>query len=241
MNAVRRCVAVVTVLLGVVLPPGRAGAADVQIENLCRDQFTVFLECDRHKWEDMGAANRKAVLLRTNRPVQFVAHAGTYRLFAMFPNRRQFSEEVTVEDGEINRFVIYFSPAMGVPLGGGGGDLGGVYGINKVKAEKKNDDEKGAKEEPEPKLAPGLQAANLGITYERVNYDNGTFGARLTQHHKPGSPAAQLRLEPGDTIFELDGMRFRQPRDVLAHRAWTTMSFVNVRTGAAQGARVYIP
>ena len=98
-----------------------------------------------------------------------------------------------------------------------------------------------------PGREEGLFAANLGITYVRVPYDNGTFGARLIRDPLPGSPAAQLgspvasRLEPGDTIFSLDGMRFRTPEDVLAHRQWTSMQFINVRTNRAQWARVYIP
>jgi hypothetical protein len=228
----------VTILLGVVVTPGRAGAADVQIENLSGDQFTVFLECERHKWEDMGAVNRKAVVLRNKRPIQFAAHPGNYRLFAMFPNRRQFSEKVIVDDREVNRFVITFSPYVGAPAGGGG-SLGGEYNIYK---DTKDKNEEGPDvPEPEPLPPPGEWAANLGITYERVDYSNGTFGAKLTEDPRPGSPAAQLRLEPGDIIFELDGVRFREPRDVLGHGFWTTMKFVNVRTGRSQGARVYIP
>jgi S1-C subfamily serine protease len=75
----------------------------------------------------------------------------------------------------------------------------------------------------------------------QVPYDNGTFGARLVRVPEPGSPAAQLQLEPGDTIFELDGTRFRTPNDVLSHRALTTMRFINVRTNGTQSATVWIP
>ena len=95
-----------------------------------------------------------------------------------------------------------------------------------------------------PGREQGLFAANLGITYVRVPYDNGTFGARLIRDPLPVSPAAQLQLEPGDTILSLNGMRFRTPEDVLAHlahRQWTLMQFINVRTNRAQWARVYIP
>ena len=84
-------------------------------------------------------------------------------------------------------------------------------------------------------------AGNLGITYEKVAYADGTFGARLVADPLPGTPAAQLQLEPGDTIFDLDGMRFRDTNDVLIHREWTTMWFINVRTNASQFAKVYIP
>jgi hypothetical protein len=92
-----------------------------------------------------------------------------------------------------------------------------------------------------PGREQGLFAANLGITYVRVPYDNDTFGARLIRDPLPGSPAAQLQFEPGDTIFSLDGMRFRTPEDVLAHRQWTSVQFISVRTNRAQWARVYIP
>lgn len=84
-------------------------------------------------------------------------------------------------------------------------------------------------------------AANLGIHYETINYDDGTFGARVTRQPEPGSPAASLGFEPGDTIFALDGQRFRRPDDVLAHRYQTSVDFINVRTKAPQSGNLYIP
>jgi len=89
--------------------------------------------------------------------------------------------------------------------------------------------------------ADDLFAGNLGIYYARVPYENGTFGARLTRPPVPGSPAAQLQLEPGDTIFMLDGLRFREPSDVLNHVDQTTVAFINVRTNQSQTAEVTLP
>jgi hypothetical protein len=86
-----------------------------------------------------------------------------------------------------------------------------------------------------------LFAANLGIYYRQIWYPNGTFGARLTRHPAPNSPAGQLRLEPGDVVYELDGGRFYSPDDVLNHRAQTSISFINVRTSGAQSHWITIP
>ena len=64
---------------------------------------------------------------------------------------------------------------------------------------------------------------HMGIHYRKVPYDNGTFGAQLTRDAAPGTPATQirsasspqlLRLERGDTIFEMDGQRFRTDDEV---------------------------
>ena len=91
-------------------------------------------------------------------------------------------------------------------------------------------------------LNPGeVYAANLGVYYEQVPYEDGTFGVKLTRFPVAGTPAAQLQFEPGDTVFEMDGLRFRQPSDVLGHHQWTPLRFVNVRTDQSQAARVFIP
>ncbi len=87
----------------------------------------------------------------------------------------------------------------------------------------------------------GTYAANLGIHYEPVRYGDGTFGARVVGHPDAGSPAAVLGFEPGDTIFALDGQRFRRPSDVLSHRFQTSVDFINVRTNAPQSGNLYIP
>ena len=79
-----------------------------------------------------------------------------------------------------------------------------------------------------------MSRAAWGLPTSKSTTTTARSGARLTQDPTPGSPAAQLQLEPGDTIFELDGIRFRQHQDVLNHTAWTTMRFINVRTNGVQ-------
>lgn len=91
-----------------------------------------------------------------------------------------------------------------------------------------------------PPAPPDLFAGNLGIYYQMIRYGDGTFGARLTRYPVPNSPAALLRLEPGDTIFALNSQRFTTTNDVLSHRNQTSVDFVNVRTNASQSANVNI-
>jgi S1-C subfamily serine protease len=83
-------------------------------------------------------------------------------------------------------------------------------------------------------------AANLGIYYQFVPY-GGAYGARLTRYPVPGSPAAQMQLEPGDMITTLDNQPIYGPGDVLGHQAYTTVVFVNIRTGQPQSGAVFIP
>ena len=94
---------------------------------------------------------------------------------------------------------------------------------------------------PPPPADEGIYAGNIGITYTRVPYGDGTFGARIVQPPPPNSPAAKLGFEPGDIIFELDGMRFRTHQDVLAHTGETTVGFVNVRTNEKQSGSLTLP
>jgi S1-C subfamily serine protease len=91
---------------------------------------------------------------------------------------------------------------------------------------------------------------HIGIYYQKVPYQDGTFGARLTRDAVPGSPATQLRLasatplyrlEKGDTIFELDGQRFRTEDDVKNHRADTTMRFIDTKTGKTMDVALKLP
>jgi hypothetical protein len=92
-----------------------------------------------------------------------------------------------------------------------------------------------------PPTSSDLFASNLGIYYQMIPYSNGTFGARLTRYPLANSPAAQLKLEPGDTIFALDSQRFTVPDDIQSHNQQTTVEFVNVRTNGSQKIDVYIP
>jgi len=86
-----------------------------------------------------------------------------------------------------------------------------------------------------------LFASNLGVYYQMIPYSDRTFGARLTRYPVANSPAAQLKLEPGDTIFALNGQRFTAPDDIQNRTQQTTVEFVNVRTNGSQKADVYRP
>ncbi len=93
-----------------------------------------------------------------------------------------------------------------------------------------------------PALPDGaIFAANLGISYVRLNNADGTFNARVVGEPRPNSPAAQIGLEDGDVIFELDGMRFDQPQDVLGHRFQTEIGFIDVRSKDEKHYQIYIP
>ncbi len=84
-------------------------------------------------------------------------------------------------------------------------------------------------------------AERLGIVYRPVYHADGTFAAVVTRAPKPGSPAARLGLENGDTILALDGQPFREPADVLNHRAETTVKLVDVRSRQTRTLSVFIP
>ena len=56
-----------------------------------------------------------------------------------------------------------------------------------------------------------------------------------------GAGAAQLRLEPGDTIYNLDGLPIREAVDVMNHHGRTDVSFVNVRNGRPQAGLMILP
>ncbi len=66
-------------------------------------------------------------------------------------------------------------------------------------------------------------------------------GARLSRDPIAGSGAAQLRLEPGDTICLLDSLPIRMAVDVMNHHARTDVVFINVRTGKPQSAVMELP
>jgi len=83
-------------------------------------------------------------------------------------------------------------------------------------------------------------APNIGIRFRLVPV-GGAAGGRLTQDPVPGSGAAQLRLEPGDIIYNLDGLPIREAVDVMNHHGRTDVSFINVRTGGAQSGVMMLP
>jgi hypothetical protein len=93
--------------------------------------------------------------------------------------------------------------------------------------------------EPPPATMKDYFAANLGIFYQLVPYGK-AYGARITRSPVTDSPAAQLGLEPGDLITALDGQTIYGPAEVLNHVAYTTIDFVNVRTGQLQKGTLYI-
>jgi hypothetical protein len=83
-------------------------------------------------------------------------------------------------------------------------------------------------------------APNIGIRFRMVPV-GGASGARLTQDPQPGGGAAQLRLEPGDTIYNLDGLPIREAVDVMNHHGRTGVSFINIRTGQPQAGVMRLP
>ncbi len=216
------------VLMGVALMPAQGIAASVQVTNKTEVLMEVRMKSlDRNQFA-MGT-RWGGIRMPSSNSVSLNLNPGNYRIFATTPDGKQISQMVSIRDDMVNEFYI-----SAMPRGAPGVYEGPSYGIGRAFhnfAHNNQDKLRG----------PATSfAGNLGITYEQVNYDNGTFGARLTQDPTPGSPAAQLQLEPGDTIFELDGLRFRQHQDVLNHTAWTAMRFINVRTNGVQSATVYI-
>ena len=241
--------------MGIALIPVQGIASSVQITNKADVPMDVGMKSlDRNQFIVLGIPNQRGIRplvpgglrLMTARSASFDAAPGSYRIFATTPDRRQISQKVAILNGQTNEFAISVVP-RGTP-----GDMGrrtyAIVRIDEIEGESllerqaRHRREIGIDDDQDSTGEPAsFDAGNLGITYEQIQYDNGTFGARLTKEPMPGSPAAQLQLEPGDTVFELDGMRFRQHQDVLSHTAWTKIRFVSVRTNCVQGARVYIP
>ena len=92
-----------------------------------------------------------------------------------------------------------------------------------------------------PKAGQEAFAQNLGVYYQPVRNNDGTFWVRITQPPAPNSPAAKLEFEPGDIITALDDQTFRTPQDVLNHTQQTTIDFIDVRTKERRRANVFIP
>jgi hypothetical protein len=93
---------------------------------------------------------------------------------------------------------------------------------------------------PAPPAQP-LFAANLGIYYLKVPYDNGTFGAKLTSSPVANSPASQLSLDVGDIIFMLDGQRFASPNDLVKHVNRTSVNYIDATTNTQKSGTINIP
>ncbi len=83
-------------------------------------------------------------------------------------------------------------------------------------------------------------APNIGIHFRLVPV-GGASGAQLTRYPTPRSGAAQLLLEPGDTIYNLDALPIRQAVDVMNHHGRTDVSLINVRTGRPQTGVMILP
>ncbi len=83
-------------------------------------------------------------------------------------------------------------------------------------------------------------APNIGIFFRVVPVGN-ALGAELTRDPDPGSGAAQLLLEPGDTIYNLDSLPIRHAVDVMNHHGRTDVSFINVRTNGPQAGVMVLP
>jgi hypothetical protein len=92
-----------------------------------------------------------------------------------------------------------------------------------------------------PPASPGFFAKNLGITYRKVAYDDGSFGAELIKDPDADTPAAGLGLERGDIVIEMDGQRFFKTGDVLTHTEETDIVFIDVRTKETRSAKITLP
>ena len=83
-------------------------------------------------------------------------------------------------------------------------------------------------------------APNIGIHFRLVPVGDAA-GACLTRNPDPGSGAALLRLEPGDTIYTLDSLPIREAVDVMNHHSRTDVVFINVRTQKPQEDVMVLP
>jgi hypothetical protein len=94
---------------------------------------------------------------------------------------------------------------------------------------------------PPPDNNNGLTfAANLGILYEHLPSQDGTFALRIARPPEPGSPAANGGLEAGDIIVAMDETPFRTDQDVLNHVDRTTVTLIDVRTNMRKEAVIEI-
>jgi S1-C subfamily serine protease len=96
-------------------------------------------------------------------------------------------------------------------------------------------------QEVAPMAPQPLFAANLGVVYVPIPFNDGTVGLRLTRAPLPGSPASRLPLNAGDIILALDGQRLTNPSDVANHFDQTTVDFVNAGTNTLQRGNINLP
>jgi hypothetical protein len=83
-------------------------------------------------------------------------------------------------------------------------------------------------------------APNLGVHFRLVPAGT-ALGAELTRPPLPASGAAQLQLEPGDTITVLDTLPIRAAVDVMNHHGRTSVVFINIRTRRPQTGTMTLP
>ena len=222
-----------------------AEAGRAVIANKCTETLQIGVYCrDHRRWEPI-VGNFVAASVVSNRSVQLPnLHAGNYTITAKTWDNVQVQEEVVVKEA-MNKFSIYYVPRQ-VPGMPPVRSLGISRDPDKVEDDGAG---RGGADQAEPAVPGGeTYVPHMGIYYTPVPYADGTFGARLTRDAAPGTPAGQIqlstgpsRLEQGDTIFEMDGLRFRTAADFRNHRAYTTMRFIDVRTGSTYGASFNLP
>ena len=76
-------------------------------------------------------------------------------------------------------------------------------------------------------------APDIGICFRFVPVGSAA-GAQSSQSDPGSGRAAHLQLEPGDTIYNLDGLPIRHVVDVMNHHDRTDVSLINVRTNRPQ-------
>jgi len=230
----------------VVLAVSRTDAAQVIITNRSGETLWVGVFCRDHgHYQPMAGNAQKAVVANFQNVTLPNVHPGNYTITALTQDRAQSSEHVVLNLG-VNEFIIEY-----VPQGPPGGVRQGPAIHRKYSGKDRSvddDDARGGMGDAEVASSEEIFIPHMNFYYRRVPYDNGTFGAQLTRDPVPGSPATQVwtgtgyvRLEQGDTIFEMDGIRFRTPDDVRNHRAYTTIRFIDSRTGQTMVAGFNLP
>lgn len=95
--------------------------------------------------------------------------------------------------------------------------------------------------EPQERFTHGeFFAPNIGIHFRLVPVGEAS-GAQMTRKPVAGSGAAGLGLEPGDTIYLLDGLPIRMAVDVMNHHGRADVVFINVRTNRPQAGIMNLP